>query len=98
MSGIAENNFPAFNAAAGRLRSLGFSVVNPAEISVSNPGDWHSCLRADIQELCGCDWIALLPGWERSQGAHLETHVAHRLGIKVFMIEDVPGYRDASHQ
>ncbi|MGE5607641.1 MAG: DUF4406 domain-containing protein, partial [Bacillota bacterium] len=31
MSGLPEHNIPAFNAAAARLRRLGFCVVNPAE-------------------------------------------------------------------
>jgi len=81
MSGWPELNFPAFHEAARVLRKLGFEVVNPAEISESL--DWHECMRADIKALCDCDVIALLPDWEKSQGAHLELHVAHRLGLSV---------------
>ena len=33
MSGLPNNNYPAFDAAAERLRSEGHSVVNPAESS-----------------------------------------------------------------
>lgn len=94
MSGHIDSNFPAFHAAAAALRGIGFDVVNPAEI---NPGEppppdasddahkhfWRQCLRADVRELCDCDMVALLPGWEDSSGAHLEVHIAHRLGIKV---------------
>ena len=32
--------------------------------------------------------LALLPGWEDSSGAHLEVHLAHRLGMKVRKIEE----------
>lgn len=34
MTGIADYNFPAFNAAAARLRAVGFDVVNPADHGV----------------------------------------------------------------
>ena len=44
---------------------------------------WRQCLRADVRELCDCDMLALLPGWEDSSGAHLEVPIAHRLGIRV---------------
>ena len=81
MTGIADNNFPAFHDWAARLRAEGFDVVSPAEIEEA--GTWEACLRADLRELATCDAIALMPGWEGSKGAHLELHVAHRLGMKV---------------
>jgi hypothetical protein len=48
---------------------------------------WDACMRADIRALCLCDVIALLPGWEHSKGAHLELHIAHRIGMEVKMVE-----------
>lgn len=81
MTGIADNNFPAFHSWALRLRAQGFEVVSPAEIQEA--GTWELCLRADLRELCTCDAIALMPGWENSKGANLELHVAHRLGMEV---------------
>jgi hypothetical protein len=81
MTGIADNNFPAFHDWAAKLRDQGFDVVSPAEIQVA--GTWELCLRADLRELCTCDAIALMPGWENSKGANLELHVAHRLGMEV---------------
>lgn len=81
MSGIADNNFPAFAEWAARLRSQGLDVVSPAEIQES--GTWELCLRADLRELVTCDAIALMPGWESSRGANLELHVAHRVGMEV---------------
>lgn len=81
MSGIADNNFPAFHEWAAILRGQGYEVVSPAEIQEA--GTWELCLRADLRELCTCDGIALMPGWENSKGANLELHVAHRLGMKV---------------
>lgn len=83
MTGLPELNFPAFHQAAGELRALGLDVVNPAEINPDAQMSWEQCMRADIKALCDCDTIVLLPGWENSRGAHLEVHLAHRLGIKV---------------
>ena len=88
MSGIANHNMPAFNAEADRLRAHGYQVINPAEINVDG-GDWKDCLRADIRQLMDCDTLALLPGWENSQGAHLELHIAHRVGIAVVMAKEI---------
>ncbi|MEY5100262.1 MAG: hypothetical protein RJA36_2981 [Pseudomonadota bacterium] len=85
MSGIADNNFPAFHRAAAQLRASGLDVVSPAEIQEA--GTWELCLRADIRELCTCDAIALMPGWENSKGAQLELHVAHRLGMEVMHLQ-----------
>jgi hypothetical protein len=81
MTGIPDNNFPAFREWAARLRADGYDVVSPAEIEEA--GSWEMCLRKDMRELPTCDAIALMPGWERSKGAHLELHVAHRLGMEV---------------
>lgn len=89
MSGVAEHNFPAFNAEASRLRALGYDVVNPAEINVDTALGWEACLRADLLELLTCDSIALLPGWMRSKGAHLEMHVAHRVGMHIVVAAEV---------
>jgi len=87
MSGLPEMNIPQFNAAAAALRGKGLEVVNPAEISVEQPGSWERSMRADIKALCDCDIIVLLPGWERSKGAHLELHIAHRVGLEVAYLE-----------
>lgn len=83
ITGLPQLNFPAFNAEAVRLRGLGYEVVNPAEINPDQGADWNTCLRADLLQLLTCDTLALLPGWHGSAGAHLETHVAHRVGIRV---------------
>ncbi|MFZ2541677.1 MAG: dATP/dGTP pyrophosphohydrolase domain-containing protein [Gallionella sp.] len=82
MSGLPGHNFPAFHAQAAQLRASGYIVVNPAETD-HNGKSWEDCLRTDIKELCTCDTIALMPGWERSKGANLELHVAHRVGMEV---------------
>lgn len=83
MTGLPDLNFPAFTAAATQLRSQGLRVINPAELNPDQNASWHDCMRADIKALCDCNAIALMPGWERSAGANLELHIAHRLGLRI---------------
>jgi hypothetical protein len=88
MTGIVDYNFPAFMEEARRLRSLGYEVVNPAEVNA--PGTRREdCLRNDIRHLIDCDGIALMRGWPYSKGAQLEQHVASHLGMEFFYCEDI---------
>lgn len=84
MSGLPNNNVPAFNAAAKKLRAKGFRVVNPAALDDGEPcKTWEECLRRDLRELTKCTDIATLPGWTKSRGALLELHVAKALSFEV---------------
>ena len=89
MTGIPDWNFPAFNAEAARLRALGYSVLSPAELNPDTSLPWHECLRADLKALLDCDTLALLEGWQGSKGAHLEMHVAHRVGIQIVVAKEI---------
>jgi hypothetical protein len=91
MTGLPHLNFPAFHAAAALLRGQGLEVVNPAELNADPQADWHACMRTDIKALCDCNLLVLLPGWEDSRGAHLELHLAHRLGLLVKTLEAALG-------
>lgn len=83
MTGLPDFNFPAFHAAADRLRSLGHHVENPADHGVIDGHEWADYMRMDIGQLVTCDAIFLLPGWEKSKGATLERHIAQALGMPV---------------
>ncbi|MGP9696188.1 DUF4406 domain-containing protein [Halomonas sp. AOP27-A1-34] len=84
MTGLPGFNFAAFNLTAQQLRALGYEVVNPAEKqSEAEELSWEEYLKQDLQQMLTCDTIALLPGWQASKGAHLELHVAHRVGMNV---------------
>ncbi len=89
MTGIPEFNYPAFIAEATRLRALGYSVVSPAEVTVDTSVPWELCLRADIKAMMDCEAIALMPGWQSSKGAHLEVHIAHRVGLPIHIAVDL---------
>lgn len=83
MTGIADYNFPAFNAAADRLRAAGYEVENPAEKGIIDGWEWADYLRFDLVRLTECDGVAVLAGWPKSKGARLEVHVADELGMQV---------------
>lgn len=88
MSGLPEFNFPAFHRAAAHWRARGYEVVSPAELNPDTSKTWHDCMRDDIKALCDCDGIVMLPGWQNSQGAHLELHIAHRLRIRIMFHQE----------
>lgn len=90
MTGFANFNFPAFHAEAARLRAMGLDVVNPAELNPQQPPQsWEQCMRNDIAALMTCDTLALLSGWELSDGANLELHIAHRVGLRIVNASEV---------
>ena len=87
MTGLPDLNRPAMNAEAARLRSMGFDVVNPAELDIPAGSSWDVCMRADIAALVTCQGVALLPGHEGSRGVALERHIAEQLGMPVTRAE-----------
>jgi nucleoside 2-deoxyribosyltransferase len=93
MSGIPDENFPAFNAAARALHLIGYKVVNPAEFNTDVTGlegraRWVKFLKVDIKALVDCDGIVMLPGWEDSEGAKLEHSTASALDIPVMTLAE----------
>jgi hypothetical protein len=83
MTGVPYYNFPAFDEAAARLRGMGYEVVNPADKVIVEGWEWTDYLRHDIKEVCDCEAIFMLEGWEKSAGAQLEIEVARGLGLEV---------------
>lgn len=86
MTGYPNANYPAFNLAAEQLRSAGFEVVNPAEISMARYERVHyvDFLREDLKAMLDCDGIAALPNWWESTGARNEIMVAGTLKMPVY--------------
>ncbi|MCS4250647.1 DUF4406 domain-containing protein [Pseudomonas sp. BIGb0164] len=83
MTGIADFNYPAFNAVADQLRAQGYEVENPADRGIVEGAQWAEYIAYDLTRLGLCGVIALLPDWEKSQGAKLEVLIAERLGMTV---------------
>ena len=98
MTGYADWNFPAFNAAAADLRAQGLRVINPADHGLVDGAEWADYLRTDLVQLLTCERIHLLPGWRKSKGAQLELHVAKALGLQITLAEGAESLAAAAPQ
>lgn len=88
MTGLPDCNFEAFNTAAKEWEIRGWHVLNPAtHLNGTMEGTYALYMRASIHDLLIADAIALLPGWEDSQGATLEATIADRLNLNFFEAE-----------
>ncbi len=93
MRDYEEYNFPAFDAAARRMRKAGWDVINPAEMDRVNGvheftdplpvGFLRHAMSRDLRAICECDAIYLLKGWELSRGVKVELTLAEFLGLTV---------------
>lgn len=82
MTGLPENNYPAFNTAANELRGHGYKVENPADNTVDTE-DYTDYLRAGLAQLLRCDGVAVLEDWWLSGGARWEVQTAGMLRLPV---------------
>jgi hypothetical protein len=101
MTGLPQNNFPAFDTAAKELRANGHIVISPAELDDPIDRDlalkdlpatktWGDFLARDVKLIAdaGVEAIFLLPDWEKSRGARLEATVGLLCGLKLFLYAD----------
>jgi hypothetical protein len=89
MSDLPNLNWPLFNRTAVRLRSMRWEVVNPVEVNNDPSSPWLHCIAADLQAMEGCTAICMLPGWEKSFGAQIEHLAAQKLGLNIYLMEDL---------
>ncbi|WP_256219493.1 DUF4406 domain-containing protein [Pseudomonas sp. PAMC 26793] len=57
---------------------------------------WADYMAYDLTRLGLCGVIALLPDWEKSQGAKLEVLITERLGMTVVSAHDQVARKDLS--
>jgi hypothetical protein len=89
ITGMPRGNREAFADAAQRRKAAGYHPINPHDIGGivemnMRPVDpaWADYMRPCIAAMMGCDGVALLPGWHKSQGALIEYITADRVHIK----------------
>lgn len=89
MTGIKDHNYPAFIAAAQKLRRKGYLVFNPAEnFGGDRTKPYLEYLRCDIRQVAQSQAVVVLEGYENSRGARAEIVVARLLEIPVFSFGD----------
>ncbi len=82
VTGIPERNGTAFSSAMMALVDAGYRVTNP--LHLVPPGmESAKAMRRLVPELCACDGVCLLDGWEKSEGACVEVAVARACGLEV---------------
>jgi phytoene dehydrogenase-like protein len=82
MSGIPDYNRPAFTQAETSLTNIGYTVLNPARTRLDDNAQWLDYMRVALRLISQSDALALLPGWENSRGATIETRLASSLGLE----------------
>lgn len=88
MTGLPENNYPAFRRAAQSLRGEGFHVYDPSEwCEVDQEFDLRAAFKDYTHWIIDhADAVVVLPGHEDSKGARAETALAHAIGKPVLTL------------
>lgn len=94
MTGLPENNYPAFNEAAERLRGLGYKVINPADNPEPPCKSWAGFMRMSIKQVAEADINVRLPQWDVSKGANIEDFLSGVLDMERFDYEDFLSMHD----
>lgn len=90
VTGIKDDNRPAFLAVERELRAAGHAADIPHRWVIPN-SSWHKAMADSIRRMMSL-WenalkideefgIAMLDGWEASRGARIEHDLAEALGI-----------------
>ncbi len=83
ISGMPDENWPAFAKAEAAIIAAGNMAVNPHSLPHDHDLTWPSYMREAIVALMSCDEVYALPGCGLSQGANIELLIASALGMPI---------------
>ncbi len=85
MTGLPDYNRAAFDMRAEAFKKLGYSVLNPAEISVTHGTDkaYSFYLKRALRMMLEADVVYVFGNWKNSKGVFVELYVARMLGMTV---------------
>ena len=101
MTGVEEYNFPEFDRVANMLKTkFGCEVINPAEVdratayegvteSLSHDALTRHFVMLNTVSIMACTGIVMLHGFGTSHGALHELSLARRLGLDVYVLQDL---------
>ena len=91
LSGAITNtkNYKGLFMFAEELAALGDAeqIYNPAA-QISASSSWEQAMHRCLSEITNYDTIVMLPGWNVSRGARLESDVALACGIHVVSLSE----------
>jgi hypothetical protein len=87
VSGHDDLNAPAFEHARTALFEAGYMPLIPHDF-VSADADWLAAMKRSLETLAKADAIALLEGWQTSNGARIEWNIARSLGIEIATVDE----------
>lgn len=94
MPEVYETQFATVKA---ELEKAGHEVINPiTDIPHEDTTNWGLTIMECLPYVAQCDCIALLPGWEKSNGAQIEYRFA--LGYKLQVLQVRPIGKPNSRQ
>ena len=84
---VYEKQFATVKA---ELEKAGHEVINPlTDIEHEDTNNWGLTIMECLPYVADCDCIALLPGWEKSNGAQIENHFALGHHLQVLQVRPV---------
>lgn len=84
---VYEKQFATVKA---ELEKAGHEVINPlTDIPHEDTTNWGLTIMECLPYVAQCDCIALLPGWQRSNGAQIEYHFACGLKLQILQVRPV---------
>lgn len=87
VTGHADLNRPAFEQDARELEAAGYDPLVPHSF-VPPDATWRDAMELCLERIPECDGLALLPGWDGSDGATAEVAIASSRGIPALPFTD----------